>query len=91
VPSAETLTTREFVSLVSEVAGHRARLRVLPPLLLAGLALVSPMLRAVRKQQYQRVAPSVVDHSKFEREFSVTVTPHRDAIQTTLDCFATTS
>ena len=54
VPSAETLTTRQFVTLVYEVAGYPARLRVLPPALLAGLALVSPMLRAVREQQYQR-------------------------------------
>ena len=88
VPSAETLTTREFVSLVYEVAGHPARLRVLPPAILAGLALVSPMLRAVREQQYQRVAPWVVDHAKFERAFGGTVTPHRDAIRATLDWFA---
>ena len=91
VPSAETLTTRQFVSLVYEVAGHPARLRVLPPALLAGLALVSPMLRAVREQQYQRVAPWVVDHSKFERAFGARVTPHREAIRATLDWFATTS
>ena len=90
VPSAETLTTREFVSLVCEAAGHPARLRVLPPVLLAGLALVSPMLRAVREQQYQRTAPWVVDHAKFERAFGATVTPHREAIRATLDWFATT-
>ncbi len=54
VPSAETLTTREFAALVYEVAGHPARLRVLPSPLLAALAFVSPMLRAVREQQYQR-------------------------------------
>ena len=89
VPSAETLTTREFVSLVYEAAGHPARMRVLPSAMLAGLALVSPMLRAVREQQYQRVAPWVVDHTKFERAFGATVTPHREAIRATLDWFAT--
>ena len=89
MPSAETLTTRQFVSLVYQVAGHSAQLRVLPPAILAGLALVSPMLRAVREQQYQRVAPWVVDHAKFERAFGATVTPHRDAIRATLDWFAT--
>ena len=91
VPSAETLTTRQFVTLVYEEAGHPARLRVLPPTLLAGLALVSPMLRAVREQQYQRLAPWVVDHSKFERAFGTRVTPHRVAIRATLDWYATTS
>ena len=88
VPSAETLTTRQFADLVYEVAGHRARLRVLPATLLAGLALVSPMLRAVREQQYQRLAPWVVDHSAFERTFGATVTAHREAIRTTLDWFS---
>ncbi len=91
VPSAETVTTREFVSLVYEVAGHPAQLRVLPSVLLAGLALVSPMLRAVREQQYQRVAPWVVDHAKFESAFGTTVTPHREAIRTTLDWFASSA
>ena len=88
VPSAETLTTRQFVALVYEVAGHGARLRVLPATLLAGLALVSPMLRAVREQQHQRLAPWVVDHSAFERTFGATTTPHREAILTTLDWFS---
>jgi nucleoside-diphosphate-sugar epimerase len=91
VPSAETLTTRQFMSLVYEAAGHPARLRVLPPMLLTGLALVSPMLRAVREQQYQRTAPWVVDHAKFERAFGATVTPHREAIRATLDWFAKTA
>lgn len=91
VPSAATLTTREFVSLVYETAGHPARLRVLPPPLLAAMALVSPMLRAVREQQYQRVAPWVVDHTKFERAFGASVTPHRDAIRATLDWFASST
>ena len=91
VPSAETLTTRQFVTTVYEAAGHPPRLRVLPPTLLAALALLSPMLRAVREQQYQRVAPWVVDHTKFERAFGASVTPHRDAIRATLDWFASST
>jgi nucleoside-diphosphate-sugar epimerase len=91
VPSAETLTTREFVSLVYETAGHPMKLRVLPPTLLAALGLVSPMLRAVREQQYQRVGPWVVDHTKFERAFGASVTPHRDAIRATLGWYATST
>lgn len=39
-------------------------------------ALFSPMLRAVKEQQYQRAAPWVVDHSKFAQAFGVEVTPH---------------
>ena len=69
MPSAETLTTRQFVALVYEVAGRPAQ------------------LRAVREQQYQRLAPWVVDHSKFERAFGARTTPHREAIRMTLDWF----
>lgn len=88
LPSAEALTTREFVGLVYEAAGRPPRLRVLPSAVLAGLALVSPMLRAVREQQYQRVAAWVVDHGKFERAFGAPVTPHREAVASTLAWFA---
>jgi nucleoside-diphosphate-sugar epimerase len=84
VPSAETLTTRGFIDLVYEAAGSPTRLRVLPPTLLGLLALVSPMLRAVREQQYQRDRSWVVDHSKFARAFGAEVTPHADAVALTL-------
>jgi nucleoside-diphosphate-sugar epimerase len=88
VPSAETLTTRQFVTTVYEAAGHPPRLRVLPPTLLAALAHLSPMLRAVREQQYQRLIPWVVDHSRFEQAFGARTTPHLEAIRTTLDWFS---
>ena len=88
VPSAETLTTREFVRRIYEIAGQPPRLRVLPGPFLAVLALVSPMLRAVREQQYQREAAWVVDHGKFATAFGEAVTPHREAIEATLDWFS---
>ena len=88
LPSADTITTRAFVGLVYAAADRPLRLRVMPSVLLAALALVSPMLRAVREQQYQRTAAWVVDHGKFERAFGVTVTPHREAIAATLGWFA---
>jgi nucleoside-diphosphate-sugar epimerase len=88
VPSAETVTTREFARLVFDAAGHPLRLRVLPSVLLAGLAIFNPMLRAVREQQYQRTAPWVVDHSRFARAFGAHPTPHPEAISTTIAWFA---
>jgi nucleoside-diphosphate-sugar epimerase len=87
LPSAATITTREFVTLVYEAAGRPARLRVMPAPLLTVLALFSPTLRAVREQQYQRDAPWIVDHAKFEAAFGIDVTPHAQAIVTTLDWF----
>ncbi len=88
VPSAETLSTREFARLVFETAGQLPKLSVMPSPLLTVLALLSPTLRAVKEQQYQREAPWVVDHSKFARAFGAETTPHGEAITATLDWFA---
>jgi nucleoside-diphosphate-sugar epimerase len=88
LPSAETLSTREFVRLVFEAAGRPPRLRVLPSALLAAAALFSPNLRAVKEQQYQREAPWIVDHSKFARAFGTDVTPHPEAMAATLAWYA---
>jgi nucleoside-diphosphate-sugar epimerase len=88
LPSAETLSTADFVRLVFEGAGRSPRISVLPSPVLALLALVSPMLRAVREQQYQRESPWIVDHSKFGAAFGAEVTPHPEAIRATLDWFA---
>ncbi len=87
VPSAETITTREFASLVFEAAGRQPKVRAMPSAMLTILASLSPTLRAVREQQYQRVAPWVVDHTKFASAFGAHVTPHREAIATTLDWY----
>ena len=84
LPSAETLTSREFVRLVFEGAGHPSKLGVMPSPLLTVAALLSPTLRAVKEQQYQREHPWVVDHSKFAKAFGAEVTSHREAIVRTL-------
>jgi nucleoside-diphosphate-sugar epimerase len=84
LPSAETLTTRRFIELVYEAAGHPAKLSVMPSALLSLLALVSPMLKAVKEQQYQRERSWIVDHSKFARAFGTEVTAHRQAVAATI-------
>lgn len=84
VPSAETLTTRGFVDLVYGAAGNPTRMSVVPSALLSLMALASPMLRAVKEQQYQRDRSWVVDHAKFARAFGAGVTPHADAVALTL-------
>ena len=87
VPSAATLSTREFIALVFEAAGQPPKLRVLPSVLLTA-RLFNPTLRAVREQQYQREGPWIVDHSKFASAFDADVTPHREAIAATVAWFA---
>lgn len=87
LPSADTLSTRDFARLVFEAAGQQPKLSTIPSALLAVMALFNPTLRAVREQQYQREAPWVVDHSKFAKAFGAVVTPHREAITATLDWY----
>jgi nucleoside-diphosphate-sugar epimerase len=84
VPSAETLTTRQFVTLVCEEAGTTPRVTAAPRWMVALLALMSPLMRAVKEQLYQSERPFVVDHGKFARTFDARPTPHRDAIRLTL-------
>jgi nucleoside-diphosphate-sugar epimerase len=91
VPSAETLTSREFVGLIFEAAGHRPKVSVMPSPLLAVAALFSPTIRALKEQQYQRDRPWVVDHSRFAAAFGAQVTPHREAIDLTLAWFQAAS
>jgi nucleoside-diphosphate-sugar epimerase len=87
LPSAETLSTREFARRVYEASGQPLKVRTMPAALLTVAGVFSPMLRAVKEQQYQREAPWVVDHSTFARAFGADTTPHREAIATTLDWY----
>lgn len=87
IPSAETLTTRELLTVAFEVAGEEARMRGTPSWLITGLGIFSPELREVKEMLYEFEEPFVVDHSKYENAFGSDVTPHREALQKTLDCF----
>lgn len=84
VPSAEPLTTRQFVNLVFETAGSTPRLSAAPRALVSVMALFSPIMRALKEQLYQFERPFVMDSSRFTRVFGATVTPHRDGVRETL-------
>lgn len=84
VPSAPTLTTRQFVALVAQEAGQATQLRVVPSWVIRLLGLVNPTLRAVAEQLYQSERPFIVDHTRFERAFGADPTPHSEAIRQTL-------
>ena len=87
IPSAETVTTREFIALVFAQVGALPQVRVAPKLGISLLALFSPVMRAVKEQLYQSEQPWVVDHSKYARVFGIEVTPHREAIRQTVNWF----
>ena len=87
LPAAETLTTRQFISLVCDVAGHGPNITPSPKLIMKVIGLFNPAVREVLKIFYEFEEPFIVDHSKFERAFGADVTPHREAITETLEWY----
>jgi nucleoside-diphosphate-sugar epimerase len=84
VPSAETITTRQFVELVEAAVGRPVKVRMAGRLTLSVIGLFVPEAGETKEMLYEFEKPFVVDHSKFERAFGVDVTSHREAIKETL-------
>lgn len=87
VPSAPTLTTRQFVEMVFRQAGTSPKIRVAPKPLLTVMAWVNPMMREVKEMLYEFEESYIVDHSQFERAFGSHTTPHEEAIRETLEWY----
>jgi hypothetical protein len=52
------------------------------------LALFNKDMKNLKREKvYQFVTPWLVDHSKYERAFGATVTPHPEAVQQTVAWF----
>jgi nucleoside-diphosphate-sugar epimerase len=87
IPSAETLTTRQFLDLIADEAKQNPKLRVASPLMLSLLGWFSPMLYELQEISYEFEQPFVVDHRKYEAVFGSQTTPHREAIRKTIAWF----
>jgi nucleoside-diphosphate-sugar epimerase len=87
VPSAETITTRKFITMVFEELGKPVKIQVAPRRLLSLLGIFDPVIRELPEILYQSEQPFVVDHSKYERAFGADTIPHREAIRRTLDWY----
>jgi nucleoside-diphosphate-sugar epimerase len=87
IPSAETLTTQQFLNLVFAEAKQTPKLRIASPLMLNLLGLFSPMLRELKEISYEFEQPFVVNHQKYQQAFGKDVTPHHQAIQKTISWF----
>jgi nucleoside-diphosphate-sugar epimerase len=87
IPSAETLTTRQFLALIFAEAQQTPKLRVASPLMLNLLGWFSPMMRELQEISYEFEQPFVVDHRQYEAMFGGETTPHREAIRKTIDWF----
>jgi nucleoside-diphosphate-sugar epimerase len=87
IPSAETITTRQFLNLIFAEAQHTPKLRIASPLMLNFLGLFSTMMCELKEISYEFEQPFVVDHQKYERVFGSDPTPHREAIRRTIAWF----
>jgi nucleoside-diphosphate-sugar epimerase/mannose-6-phosphate isomerase-like protein (cupin superfamily) len=84
LPSVDTRSTREMLRLAGRIAGVEARVSAIPPILLALLARVNPMVREVLAVRYQLDRPFIVDSTAFEETFGIRATPLEEALSATV-------
>ena len=87
IPSAETLTTRQFLELIFEEAGKTPKVMAAPGFLVKMMGLFNPMMRELKEILYEVEKPYIVDHSKYKNKFGEDTTLHREAIRQTLDWY----
>lgn len=85
LPSAETVTTQQFLDMIYAETGTDAKVQVGPKAIIRLLSWFNADLKPALEVFYQFDRPFVIDHSKFANTFGATVTPHRDAIAATVD------
>ena len=84
VPSAPTISTRQFAALVSQEIGRPVKLRAAGPMMLAVVGLFSPGAREMKDMMYEFAETFVVDDSDYRSTFGNGVTPHHEAIRETI-------
>ncbi len=84
VPSAETLTTRQFLDMVGAEVGKPLKTRAAGRIMVSFLGLFSPTLREFKEMMYEFEEPYIVDHSQFAATFGASPTPHVEAVQDTI-------
>lgn len=87
VPSAPTVTTRQFVGMVGEAAGQPVKLRAAGKMTLRLIGLFQPDVREFIEMFYEFDEPFVVDDSRFRAAFGNGVTPHETAIRETVEWY----
>ncbi len=84
----ETRTTRQLVDIVYRLAGQpRTRVQALSPLLLRGIGIFNPTVRAVVEMGYLFEEPFIVDSSAIAARLGVTATPVEQALAETLESY----
>ncbi len=89
VPSAETLTTGEFIQRAAAQAGSSAKISTMPKWMMNTLSLFVPILGELKETLYQFEQPFIVDAGKFTAAFGDISTPLDQALAETLEWYRT--
>jgi len=85
LPTARpAITMRQFAGLVAEQIDKKAKLTVLPSLMLGFAGLFDRTVKELHEMLYQNTNDYLFDSSKFESHFSVRATPYADGIAETI-------
>ena len=87
VPNAETLTTRQFMTIAFEEIGKPPKMSGMGKLMMSIGGIFVIGARETVEMMYEFEKPFIVDSSKFERTFGVSATPHREAIRQTIEWY----
>ncbi len=87
LPSAPTITTRQFIELICNEAGQSLHIQAAPRLLIQGLGLLSPIMRELGEMLYEFEEPFIVDSSCFEKAFGSRATPLAESVPATVRWF----
>jgi len=88
IPAAEPITQREFLKIAFEEANKSPKISALSGKMYNLVALFIPVLKEIKELSYQFEKPFIMEHSKYENKFGLNVTPHREAIRSTLNWYS---
>jgi len=83
LPSADPLTTRQFVKLAAEYMNGSEKVSTLPKWLLKVIGLFNPFMKEAYEMNYQNEFPLHFSSAKFEKAFKFTPTSFADGIRET--------
>jgi nucleoside-diphosphate-sugar epimerase len=87
VPSAPTITPRQFLQLVEAKVDRPIKVRSAGKWMMRLVGLFNPAAAEVVEMMYEFEEPFVVDHSRFVAKFGSRVTPHVAAIGETVEWY----
>jgi nucleoside-diphosphate-sugar epimerase len=90
VPGAGVITPREFLTLIAQAAGTRARPRAIPGWVVSLFGLFDREAREFRELTYLKKERFILDGSKYRQRFgAIPSTPYEVGIRQTLEWFRT--